>query len=156
MVTVGGATVLCMSSKQKIVTKDSTEAEPVGPSDKVMSVVQCSDFMRAQGHDIGVPQLMQDNTSTITLVTKGGGKYRSKYMKVRQEFVKERVDTGDVSVHYLSTKLMLADVLTKPLQGELYRVLTSGIIGVTPSRHRGALEESRSEAGAKSAWKDGA
>ena len=27
VVTVGGATVMCMSSKQKIVTEDSTEAE---------------------------------------------------------------------------------------------------------------------------------
>jgi len=45
---------------------------------------------------------------------------------------------------------MIADVFTKPLQGELYRVLTSGVIGVPPARHRGALEKSHSGAGAKS------
>jgi hypothetical protein len=145
VVTIGGATVMCMSSKQKIVTKDSTEAELVGLSDKVMNVLQCDEFMRAQGHNIGTPVLLQDNTSTITLVTKGGGKYRSKYMKVRQEFVKERVDAGDAFVQYLPTKLMLADALSKPLQGELSRVMTRSIVGATPARHRGALKESPSE-----------
>jgi len=73
MVTVGDATVLVMSSKQKIVTKDSTESELVALSDKTMSVVQCADFMVSQGHTIGAPNIKQDNTSTISLVTKGGG-----------------------------------------------------------------------------------
>ena len=41
VVTLGGCTVLCMSSKQKLVTRDSTEAELVGLSDKITSVVQC-------------------------------------------------------------------------------------------------------------------
>ena len=133
VVTVGDATVLVMSSKQKIVTKDSTESELVALSDKTMSVVQCADFMVSQGHTIGAPNIKQDNTSTISLVTKGGGQYRSKYMKVRQAFVKERVDCGDVNVEYLhvSTKQMLADAMTKPLQGELFRVMTSSISGMT-------------------------
>ena len=115
VVTVFGAVVLCMSSKQKIVTKDSTEAELVALSDKVMNVVQCNDFMRGQGQELGAPVIMQDNTSTITLVTKGGGQYRTKYMLVRQSFVKERVDCGDVAVTHCATLKMLADALTKPL-----------------------------------------
>ena len=66
-----------MSSKQKIVTRDSTEAELVGLSDKCMEVLKASDFMKIQGYDTGVPTVAQD---TITLVTKkkGGGKYRNK------------------------------------------------------------------------------
>ena len=95
-----------------------------------MKVVQCNDFMRGQGYVMGVPMVMQDNTSTISLVTKGGGQYRTKYMRVRQSFVKERVDCGDVAVTHCATLKMLADVLTKPLQGQLYRIMTCGITGV--------------------------
>jgi len=90
---------------------------------------------------VGVPRLKQDNTSTITLVTRGGGQYRTKYLKVRQAFMKERIDEDDVAVDYLPTKQMLADMLTKPLQGELFRCMTCGITGVKPARHRGALRE---------------
>ena len=38
-----------MSSKQKIVTRDSTEAELVGLSDKLTTVLLCYEFMRGQG-----------------------------------------------------------------------------------------------------------
>eukprot|EP00392_Amoebophrya_sp_AT5.2_P019502 g20358.t1 len=94
VVMLGQANVLCMSSKQKIVTRDSTEAELVGLSDKCMEVLKASDFMKSQGYDTGVPTIAQDNMSTITLVTKGGGKYRNKHLKVRQAHVKELVDDG--------------------------------------------------------------
>jgi len=130
VVTLGGCTVLCMSSKQKLVTRDSTEAELVGLSDKLMSVVQCYDFLRVQGLECEVPRLHQDNTSTITLVTKGGGQYRTKYMRVRQAHAKELSDAGDVVITYLPTGRMLADMLTKPLQGAVFRFLTRRVTGV--------------------------
>jgi hypothetical protein len=129
VVTLGGCTVLCMSSKQKLVTRDSTEAELVGLSDKLMCVVQCHDFVCAQGITCAVPEIYQDNTSTITLVTKGGGQYRTKYMRVRQAFVHERSAGGEVSVVYTPTGRMLADVLTKPLQGTVFRFLSRRITG---------------------------
>jgi hypothetical protein len=125
----GGANVLSKSSKQKIVTKDSTESELVGLSDMMMPVMQCADFLKDQGLRDIVPTIMQDNMSTITLVTKGGGKYRNKHLKVRQALVKERVDKGDIKIVYLPTAMMLADTLTKPLQGALFRRMTSGIVG---------------------------
>lgn len=88
----GGANVLSKSSKQKIVTKDSAESELVGLSDMMMPVMQCADFLKDQGLRDIVPIIMQDNMSPITLVTKGGGKYRNKHLNVRQALVKERVD----------------------------------------------------------------
>lgn len=129
LVTLGGCTVLCMSSKQKLVTRDSTEAELVGLSDKVMGVMQCYDFVRAQGVKIAAPEVYQDNMSTISLVTKGGGQYRTKYLKVRQAFVQERAAAGDVNITYMPTGRMLADTLTKALQGAVFRHLTRRITG---------------------------
>ena len=129
IVTLGGCAVLCMSSKQKIVTRDSTEAELVGLSDKLMCVVKCYDFLVAQGLDIPVPKIFQDNTSTITLVTKGGGKYRTKYLRVRQAFTKECYECNSITIEYLATERMLADMLTKPLQGVLFRELARHVSG---------------------------
>ena len=138
VVTVGRATVLCKSSKQKIVTKDSTESELVALSDMIMEIQKCWDFMTAQGHKLEVPVVWQDNMSTITLVTNGGGKYRNKYMQVRQQFVKEKIDCGESNVKYLPTKQMLADILTKALQGDLFRVMACGVTGMPLAGHRGA------------------
>jgi hypothetical protein len=129
IVVLAGCAVLCMSQKQKIVTKESTEAELVGLSDKLMAVVKCYDFLIAQGVDIPLPKIFQDNTSTISLVTKGGGKYRTKYLRVRQAFVKECCEDGMVTVMYMPTARMLADMLTKPLQGALFRGLARRVSG---------------------------
>jgi hypothetical protein len=106
----GGANVvLSKSSKQKIVTKDSTKSELVGLSDMVIPVMECYDFLKDQGLRDMVPTIMQDNMSTITLATKGGGKYRNKHLMVRQAVVKERVDKGDIKIEYQPTAMMLAD-----------------------------------------------
>ena len=94
-----------------------------------MQVVKCYDFLIAQGKECEVPLVFQDNTSTITLVTKGGGQYRTKYLRVRQAFVKERVDVGEVTIQYLPTARMLADMLTKALQGVLFKELARHVTG---------------------------
>ena len=86
--------------------------------------------MSGQGYDgCAMPIIMQDNTLTVTLVTKGGGKYRTKYLKVRVNLVKEKQDSGELEIRYMPTKLMLADVLTKPLQGTLFQTLVGKVIG---------------------------
>ena len=84
--------------------------------------------MAAQGYGDGKTILLQDNTSTISLLTKGGGKYRSKYLRVRQAVVKTQVDCGALVVQYIPTGKMLADLLSKPLQGMLFRFLVSCIL----------------------------
>ena len=129
VVMLGGCTVMCMSSKQKLVTRDSTESELVGLSDKLISAIQCYDFLHEQGVQCGVPVVHQDNTSTITLATKGGGKYRTKYMRVRQAYVQEHHQDGSVVIQYLPTGKMLADMLTKPLQGALFKYLARRVTG---------------------------
>ena len=129
VISVAGATVMCKSSKQRIVTRDSTESELVGASDRVSDVLQCDEFVKSLKFETEVPIVMQDNDSTIVLLKGGKGKYRTKHLKVRQAHFKELIDSGVIRVEYMSTKLMLADPLSKPLQGTLFRYLTSSVFG---------------------------
>jgi hypothetical protein len=137
IVCVGGIPVLFQLSKHKIVTKDSTESELVGVSDKHLIILQCHDFMVEQGYGDLAPVILQDNMSTISLITKGGGKYRNKYLRVRQAAVKQVIDDGDMKVEYVPAGKMLADQLSKPLQGELFRSMVRSILRGTLSHHRG-------------------
>ena len=48
---------------------------------------------------------------------------------MRYFFVKDRVDKGELEIEYCPTKLMIADYMTKPLQGkqfEMFRYLIMG------------------------------
>ena len=125
---LGEAVVLAKSKKQKMVAKDSTEGELIGLTDRVDGVLRVDEFMREQGHKMELPVIYQDNQSTICLVTKGGGKYRNIHLRVRQCRLKEKIDNGELLVIYKSTGNMIADVLTKPLQGILLLVMVSLIL----------------------------
>lgn len=117
VVQVGGAAVLCKSSKQKIITKDSTEAELVGASDMMNEIIKVREFMENQGYEnLPVPKLFQDNSSAIKLMENGGSKkFRSKYMRVRAECLRDawRVK-NDVVVQFVRTGAMKADVFLGP------------------------------------------
>jgi hypothetical protein len=79
--------------------------------------------------DMMIPLILQDNMSTISLVTKGGGKPRTKHLRVRQHLIKERVSGKEVSIVYTPTTRMLADTMTKPVQGEQFRWMIGRIMG---------------------------
>jgi len=78
-----------------------------------------------------VPLLYQDNQSTISIVTTGGRQARTKYMRVRGEYVKERLDAKECEIKYIKTEEMVADVLTKPLVGEGFHKLARQLLGRT-------------------------
>ena len=45
--------------------------------------------------------------------------------------MKDRIDKGEMRVEYCPKHLMLADFLTKPVMGELFRTLRDVIMGYT-------------------------
>ena len=121
--------------KQKIITRNSTEAELVALLDHIQEGELIEEFLLDMGAlcDIAemdnVHLMYQDNQPTITIVTTGGGKPRTKDMKVREEYVKERLETRELEIAYVPTDLMLADVLTKPLSGEGFHTLVRLLLG---------------------------
>jgi len=48
---------------------------------------------------------------------------RTKHMALRYFWISDHVGKGTVTPVYCPTKQMLADVLTKPLQGSLFKVM---------------------------------
>jgi hypothetical protein len=117
------------SVKQKIVTKSSTECEIVGVSDGLSQVIWTRDFLLAQGHKMAPATLYQDNTSTMAMIAKGRAtSERTRHVHIRYFFVKDRVDAGEIVIEHMPTKSMVADILTKPLQGELFREMRDALL----------------------------
>ena len=122
MIALGDGPIYIKSTKQKIVSKSSTEAELIGLSDACSQIIWCREFLIEQGYDVSAAKVYQDNKSTMALVKKGkGSSDRTKHINIRYFFVKDRVESGDIQIEYLPTGEMIADVLTKPLQGEPFR-----------------------------------
>ena len=116
-----GGPLLAKSSKQKIVTKSSTEAELVGLSDTATLAIHLRNFVLGQGYDIGPAIVYQDNLSCMALMKRGGpGSERSRHINIRHFWLAERVDKGEVLIEHLGTEEMFANMLTKPVQGSQF------------------------------------
>ena len=129
IITVGGTPILFGSSKQKIITTNSTDAELVAVSDKFLHTMKIHNFIVSQGYKLNSPIIFQDNMSVITIIKSADHNHTNKYMHVRSENIKLFLNNEDIKIEYLPTKQMLADVFTKPLQGELFNEMRSKLLG---------------------------
>ncbi len=117
-IAVGQAILDSSSKRQGIVTKSSTEAELVGASDELGKGFHMRRFILNQGHNIGPVTLYQDNLSTMALIDKGKSTSgRTRHVDIRYFWIKERIESGEVIVKHMGTTNMIADAMTKPLQG---------------------------------------
>ena len=128
---MGLGVVHAKSSKQKLNTKSSTEAEVVGTSDYLPHNLHFTMFLREQGYPIDSNVMYQDNQSAIRMITNGrmSCTSNSKHVDIRYFFIKDRVDKKEIQIAYCPTDEMLADYFTKPLQGALFNKLRRVIMG---------------------------
>jgi hypothetical protein len=117
------------SSKQKMNTHSSTEAELVGVNDMMAKVLWMQYFLKEQVYDVGPAVVAQDNKSLILLETNGmkSSTKRTRHINVQYYFVTDRIDKGDMVVEYCPTADMISDVLIKPLQGSAFHKLRANL-----------------------------
>ena len=113
------------STKQKMNTKSTTESEIVGASDYLPDTIWLLRFLEEQGYKVDKCVLMQDNESAIKIEKNGkrSGSKRTRHMDIRYFFIKDRVNSENITIKYCPTESMLADFFKKTLQGALFNKL---------------------------------
>ena len=122
---------ISVSTKQKLNTRSSTESELVGVDDMMPIICWTRYFLLSQGYGIIENLLLQDNKSSILLERNGrasSGK-RTRHINIRYFFITDRVNMKEISIDWCPTKEMVADFMTKPLQGSLFKKLRDYIMG---------------------------
>ena len=128
-VAIGKGPIFVRSAKQKLVARSSTEAELIGLADSVTQVIWCREFLAAQGYRMPEAIIYQDNQSTITLAEKGKSTSdATRHINVRFFFINEKINNKEIKLVHKGTNEMLADLLTKPLQGNLFRRLRAMLL----------------------------
>jgi hypothetical protein len=129
VITLGKGPIYAGSTRQRINTKSSTEAELVGVSDYTGQVIFTRAFLEALGYDIGPAQIEQDNQATLALIRNGrSNSSRTRHIATRYFFVADRVRSGEVVMHYTCTEEMVADILTKALVGARFAELRAALL----------------------------
>ena len=138
----GKGAVIGKSSKQKINTKSSTEAEFVGADDIIGDVLWTRHFLRWQGWGATDNIIYQDNESAMKLENNGkaSSTKRTKHIDIKYYFITDRVKAGDVHVAFCPTLEMVADFFTKPLQGRLFHKFRALIMNIPWSDPKDNIE----------------
>lgn len=119
------------SQKQPVVAKSSCEAELIAANTVADGVVWLQETLLMLGlQGDQTPILFQDNQSSIVISEKGRGTFkRTKHIKVRYFWIKEIIDSGWLTLKFIGTDEMIADVLTKPIGGTNFRYLVNPLLG---------------------------
>jgi hypothetical protein len=119
---LGKGAAYSRSTRQRLNTKSSTEAELVGVDDVMPQVLWTRYFLEAQGYTVRDSIIYQDNQSSILLEKNGkcSSRKRTRHINIRYFFVTDRVKVNEVSIEYCPTGEMNANFYTKPLQGSAF------------------------------------
>ena len=126
---LNGTPISWCSKLQKCVALSSAEAEYVAACSAALECV----YLRGLLADLSAPQrsatqLFMDNQSAIALSYNPIDHKRTKHIELRVHKIRELVATGDVTLLWVKTDEMLADVFTKPLGPSKHRTFASTLI----------------------------
>ena len=115
--TLGQGAITSVSTKQKVNTRSSTEAELVSADDIISKVIWTRRFLKAQGYTVENNIIHRDNQSTMKLEQNGkasSGK-RTRHFNIKYFYITDLLKSKEISIKYCPTDQMIADYMTKPL-----------------------------------------
>lgn len=128
---LGNNTVYTSSKKQKLTAQSSTESEILAMNDCVNEILNTKELLSELGKDVGAGNMYEDNMSAIAAVRRVGPTAKLKHMRLRENHLKENLQNGTIALTHCPTTRMLADLLTKPVQGSQFTFLRDRLMGLT-------------------------
>lgn len=124
---LGCSTISWESRKQRTVALSSTEAEYMAFSDACKEALFIRSFLCDLLSQKCKILLLNDNQSAQKLTTNNMFHGRTKHIDVRHHFIRDTIKNNLITVNYLPTDEMIADVLTKPLLREKHETFVKGL-----------------------------
>jgi hypothetical protein len=139
--TLGKGIITSVSTKQKVNTRSSTEAELVGADDVISKVLWTKLFIEAQGFNIE-NNAHRDNTSCMKLEENGkasSGK-RTRHFNIKYFYITDLIKRKELALKYCPTDKIIADYMTKPLVGTKFHFFRNLIMNFPESDRRSVLD----------------
>jgi hypothetical protein len=129
--TLGSGLISWNARKQKTVATSSCEAEYTAAFEASKEVI----WLRAllKGINFTAPSatiILCDNNAAINLSEDPSLHQRVKHIDIKYHFLRERVNSNEISMAYINTNNNLADIFTKALEHRRFARLR-GLLGVT-------------------------
>jgi len=113
-----GKSPICWSSrKQSIVATSTTEAEYISTSECIKKVLWVRNLIKEL---FGIEKeitVFTDNLSSKTTMENGDLNTKLKHIDIKYHFNKDNIDKHKIKLEYVNTENMIADILTKDVNG---------------------------------------
>jgi len=136
VIMLGGAAINWLSVKQQTVAKSSTEAEYIAASETVSDIIWARQLLTDLSFDISQPTVLHvDNRTAIMMIESTNTQHnRRKHINVKHHFIREKKEEGVITAEWIDTKSQLADIMTKPLPHQQFKLLRDIINGTTQTK----------------------
>ena len=127
---LGGGPVSWQSKTQKSVALSTAEAEYMALSDASKECIHLKALLSSLGHTQDKPVIIyEDNQAAQKIAENPVLHDRTKHIDIRYHFVRELVEDLKISVVYIQTKEMVADLLTKAVSKATFDHLVGALFG---------------------------
>lgn len=118
---MAGGPVFWRSIRPKNVVLSSAEAEYCSQSEAARTILFLKNVLGELEIDLELPiRMFCDNQSAIAMANNLKGSMRTRHIDIKYHFVRQQVNDGVLSMDWISTSGMIADILTKPLKRILF------------------------------------
>jgi ribonuclease HI len=122
-----GGTITWSSKRQQTVAASTTEAEYMAAASAIKEALWLKKLLKDLELESKILDIKMDNQSAIKLLKNPISSMRSKHIDVMHHFARERIQRGEVTVQYISTEKMVADIMTKALQKNKHETCCSSM-----------------------------
>jgi hypothetical protein len=121
---------LCKSSKIRMVTMSSTEAEYCALAYACMEILYIIELLKDLGFYNGLPvKIFEDNQPVINMLNSDALNYNTtKHINPRFHFTKDLLKTGIIQIEKVPTLDNIADLFTKALSSEQFEFLSEKLM----------------------------
>ena len=131
-ITYGRGGFVIKSNKDKSVARASAESEIHSMSNATSRGAYELEFGKSQQYlkENDQCHLYEDNQAVIHMANNGRSySDKTRHIKILHRFVKQYLDNGEFTLSHCPTQEMIADILTKPLQGSQFIKLRNRLLG---------------------------
>ena len=127
---LNGGPVDYASKGQLDVAQSTCEAEYVAMSKAIVSAIAMSQLLQEMQLPQETVQVFCDNTAALAISQEDKAHMRTRAIKVRYHHIRDEIASKQVSVHYLKTDEMPADLMTKNLAPKPFVYLRNKVTGI--------------------------
>ncbi len=122
------------SKKQTIVAQSTAESEYIATAPCVQELIWikqlCQEIFTDHLHIPVICRLHLDNKSAIDMSKNDSHHSKTKHIDIKYHFIKDCLRKKEFTIHYVKSANQLADILTKPLQRNLFTGLRNRILNL--------------------------